>query len=261
VSVEVVGFELALIEPALPANTAALLGGDALDGSLKIRSDASVVEGKATLKMVAGHEYSVRIMGEASDPKVSLKEDALSAVFSRSRGGIGALARNIGGAGGSALKGAANVATGIAEGTAKTVGSFGSGLLETAKGIVTLDGSEVGSGAKEMGAAVTGGAKDAVFTAGGEIMEGAGEITGSLTGSERAIKWRKEIPERWRERWEEAGQWVRQQPFPPKIAVVSESSDKKESQLKTSDRADEDQADNTSVEEMENKEGNAAIQK
>ncbi|MFW6152350.1 MAG: AsmA family protein, partial [Verrucomicrobiota bacterium] len=61
-----VGFELALIEPALPDNTAALLGGDALDGSLRIQSDSSFVEGKATVKMVAGHEYSVRIMGEAA---------------------------------------------------------------------------------------------------------------------------------------------------------------------------------------------------
>jgi hypothetical protein len=223
-SFQVVGFELALIEPALPPRTAALLGGDALDGFIQLSGDSDFVSGEAVIKMVAGHTYRVGIEGRGEAPEVSLQENALATVIKRSSGGVGALLKDVGAAGGSVIKGAADVATGLAEGTAKTVGSFGSGLLETAKGVVTLDGSDLGSGVKEMGAALTGGAKDAVFTAGGGIMEGAGEITGSLTGSERAIKWRRSIQDRWTNSWQSAMEWVRSRPFPPQVPRSAETN-------------------------------------
>lgn len=203
-SLRVIGLELAVLEPVLPANTAAILGGDAVDVLVDLGCADGSLTGRVVTETIAGYQYEATISGTLAEPTLQTDSDALAYVLSRSQGGLGNTIRNLRLAGASAASGVTDAATNLAEGTIKTVGSFGHGLVETAKGIVTLDSSDVGQGTKEMGAALTGDAKDAVFGAGGEIVQGVGEISDSLTGDEIAEEWRANIPARWTTAWRDA---------------------------------------------------------
>lgn len=214
-SLRAVGIELSALAPLLPPNTAAVLGGDALDLSADLTNAVNGLRGTATIETLASHRYGLRISGTGTQPVVRTADRALGTVLSRARGSLGSVVKDVAATGQRLLSLPSDVAKAAAASTTKTVGSLGAGLLDTAKGVATLDPSEIGTGVKQMGAALGGGAKDAVFTAGGEIVEGGADLTDTVLGGPRAREWRTDKAQRWQKAWQEAKNTVAQAPFPP----------------------------------------------
>lgn len=209
-SLRIIGLELAIAEPVLMPNAAAVLGGDAVDIAADLRHRADGLSGQILLETIAGHRYEATVSGTLKEPSIQVADAALKLVLSRSTGVLGNMYGNVRSATSKALKEGVGTAGNVASEVSKSVGSFGEGLKNTAQGIFSLDTSDISEGLTEMGTALTGGTKDAVFTAGGEIIEGVGDVTGRLTGDEVARQWRKDISKRWEQAWNDARETVRQ---------------------------------------------------
>jgi hypothetical protein len=207
-SVRLTGLDLFLLSPVLPSGTGAVLGGDAIDLSVDAAGDKNELTGRIRISTVAGYEHRASLAGTLYKPEIDTDDKAIAWLASRSTGALGNTLRNIWSTGSQAVDSARGVVSGVAEGTVDTVDSFGSGLWKTTKGLVTLDSSKLGKGVREMKASVTGDARDAIFSAGGDVMEGAADITHVATGSEKATRWRQNIPTRWTNSWESAKRYV-----------------------------------------------------
>jgi hypothetical protein len=209
-SLRLIGLELAIAEPILMANAAAVLGGDAVDIAVDLRRRADGPDGQILLKTIAGHRYQATVSGSLEEPSIQIADAALSLVLNRSGGVLGNMYDNLRSATSRAFKEGIETTGDIATGVSKSVGSFGEGFADAAKGIFTLDSSGISKGLTEMGTALTGGTKNALFTAGGGLIEGVGNVTGRLTGDEAACQWREDIPDRWEQVWNDARDTVKQ---------------------------------------------------
>jgi hypothetical protein len=214
-ALRLIGFELGVAAPALPNETAAVLGGDAIDVFVDFSGDATFLNGRAVLKTIAGYRYEAVISGSLKKPSLDTGDRTLEFLFTRSRGALGIFLNQTASTGKGAFGSVVDTATGLAGNAAEMAGSFGRGLRGTVKGIAALDSSDIRSGIKEMGAALGEGAKDAIATAGGEVREGAGAIGEGWTGNVPARQWRDEIPHRWTNAWLNARNTIDQSAFPP----------------------------------------------
>ena len=203
-SLRLIGFELAILEPVLMKNSAAILGGDAADIEADLRSRPAGLDGQFRLQTIAGHRYLATLSGTLEEPSVQMQDSALQLVLNRSGGVLGTVYGKMRSAASQTIRQGVGTVSDVASGIGESVRSFGGGVMDTARGLVTLNASGISEGLTGMGTALTGGTKEAVSTAGGGVMKGVGDVTGHLTGDTAARQWREDISTRWELAWEDA---------------------------------------------------------
>lgn len=205
--------ELKPLRTVVPAGTALVLRGSALDLSADLALTSALLDCEIEVEAAGGHRIPLSIGGTPDQPEIDAS-NILFGVMLHLGGGVGSLVGNIGGTGLQVGSAAAETTLAVGTGAAKMVGSVGKGLFQTVTSAATgdLDGT-----VKGLSDTTVGTVKEAGKAAGdvaGELAEGATATADSATGQDGDREWRAETPNRWRKSWDAARKALTEMPFP-----------------------------------------------
>jgi hypothetical protein len=197
----VVGLELATLAGWLPANTAELLGGDAVDVAADLDLASDRLSCDLRVLTCADTRFSLAFRGTPARPELDTGS-VLYGILVRAGGGLGATFRHAAGAGVDVVRSAVQTTRGLGQGAWRVAGSVGSGLYTTMRGVFTADLREVTDGLAQTTVGAIGETADTLLQAGGSLLGTA--VRTATHRSRAAQEWRGRNRDRWVAAWQDA---------------------------------------------------------
>ena len=208
------GLELEPLSVVIPAGTAQVLGGDALDLGVDMIISPEILDCDIEIEAAGGHNLSLSVGGTPDKPEVDTS-GVLFSLMLHAGGGVGALAGNVGGAGVEVASAAAETTAAVGAGAANVVGSVAGGLFKAVTKTATGDLKGAVGGLSDATVGTAGQVADAAGDVAGEVAEGASSTADVAIGEDADRDWRAAVQRRWAKNWRKARELLGRMPFPP----------------------------------------------
>ncbi|MEA1928776.1 MAG: hypothetical protein U9N73_11280 [Candidatus Auribacterota bacterium] len=206
--------ELEPLDVVVPAGTAQILGGSAIDISVDLALASYLLDCDIEVEASGGHKIPLYIGGTPDHPEIDTSS-VLFGVMLHFGGGMGSLVGNIGGAGYQVGATATKSALAAGVGTANVLGSIGGGLFKTVTSAATGDLDGAVEGLSDTTVGTVNKAAEAGSNVAGKAAEGATATADAITGSDADREWRADTPNRFQKSWDEAREILDGMTFPP----------------------------------------------
>ena len=173
-ALRLIGFDLHTVGPMVPPGVAGTIGGDALDLKADLTMSAEFLDCEMMMSTIADHYFPFYIRGTVDEPEFDTSS-VLFGMVGRIGGGVGNMVGAVGHAG------------------VDTVSAVGKGVVNLGKGVGDAVGSLAGVDSDKT---------DAV------------NVKDEKERLSMAKRWRKNIPVRWQQAWEEAMLFIQNVPYP-----------------------------------------------
>ena len=222
----ITGFKLDTVGSLVPPGTRTTLGADGGDLGLSLALNAAAIDLEAAVLSDRNIRYdAIRVQGPLTSPHVEVGK-ILAGMTGRVTRGLANLGVSGFQAGGELVEGSVDVVKELGVGTLKVGKNLGESFFEIGKGLLTFDSEELGEGLSGSTVDTFSLAADSVGEAGKDVGDGVSASVSDLKGDEMLQAWDTTIPQRHEAAMRQAGEALKNMPYPPEIDHASMKTEK-----------------------------------